>query len=172
MTGTEESFWLVKALAKSGLSDYEIARRTGINRIHGASLETPGPTPHSPLGDSGSGDWEVIDLPACCYLLGSYLGDGHINHRPPGTWTLRVARDRQHERIVTKVMAAMEQTFPFRRATRFAAATGACEVVTITHRPSHAPSLSTDPAASTSAQSSVRTGSWRSCMPGNLTVSH
>jgi hypothetical protein len=69
---------------------------------------------------------------AYCYLLGAYLGDGHVTHRPPNTWTLRIACDRQYEQIIGEVMTAMELTFPGRRATRIQSSSGASDVLTIT----------------------------------------
>lgn len=68
-----------------------------------------------------------------CYLLGCYLGDGHLNYKPPGAWTLRLSCDRQYEGLMEEMMSAMETTFPGRRATRFPASKGASEVVGISH---------------------------------------
>jgi hypothetical protein len=60
--------------------------------------------------------WEVVDEAAYWYLLGCYLGDGHVTHRPPGGWTLRVASDQQYESIIEEILAAMDTTFPGGRA--------------------------------------------------------
>ena len=82
---------------------------------------------------------------AYSYLLGCYLGDGHVTHRPPGTWSLRIACDRKYTRIIEEIMAATSATFPGRRPTRFPASGGASDVVAICHPavgrafPQHAP---------------------------------
>jgi hypothetical protein len=77
--------------------------------------------------------WEVPNWPRYCYLLGSYLGDGHVTHRPPNGWTLRIACDRAYPGIIEEVMCSMAVTFPSRTPTRFPASSGASDVVSISH---------------------------------------
>ena len=132
MTRTEESFRWVESLVNEGLSDYEIARRTGINRSTVQRWRHRDRPPGLGLGPAAA-EWGVCDAHAYCYLLGAYLGDGHVNHRPPHTWALRLACDRQYRQIIAEIMAAMEATFPGRRATTFQTSTGACDVVAIIH---------------------------------------
>lgn len=68
-----------------------------------------------------------------CYLLGCYLGDGHVTHRPPNTWVLRIACDRQYPGIITEIRHAMELVFPGRDSTQIRSSTGASDVVSICH---------------------------------------
>jgi hypothetical protein len=75
----------------------------------------------------------VPDARQYCYLLGSYLGDGHVTHRPPGGWTLRIACDQRYPGIIDEVRRAMETTFTGRLSTRFPSSTGASDVVNISH---------------------------------------
>jgi hypothetical protein len=133
MARTEHDFWLVKSLAASGLSDYEIARRTTVNRSTVQRWRHREAPPRTEAGARGAETWKVGHAASYCYLLGAYLGDGHINHRPPNSWTLRISCDRQYIQIIDEVMAAMELTFPGRRSTRFQASTGASDVVSIVH---------------------------------------
>jgi len=75
----------------------------------------------------------VPDAPTYCYLLGIYLGDGHLVHRPPHGWTLKVACDRQYASIVSAIRAAMERTFsPCQSRLHTVAASGE-DVVSISH---------------------------------------
>lgn len=133
MKRPEESFRWVKSLVETGLSDYEIARRTGINRSTVLRWRHRDRPPGLMLGPTAIAEWAVCDAPAYCYLLGAYLGDGHVSHRPPHTWALRVACDRQYRQIIAEIMLAMEATFPGRRATTFQSSTGACDVVAVIH---------------------------------------
>jgi hypothetical protein len=65
--------------------------------------------------------------------LGVYLGDGHISHRPPSSWSLRIACDRRYQAIIDEVRRAMNLTFPGRTSTRYPSSTGASDVVAICH---------------------------------------
>lgn len=77
--------------------------------------------------------------------MGCYLGDGHVSHRPPNGWTLRVAADRQYPGIIDEVLRAMAVTFSGGRPTQRPSSTGAAEVLGISHRtigcafPQHGP---------------------------------
>jgi hypothetical protein len=78
-------------------------------------------------------DWRVRDPTHYCYLLGCYLGDGHVTHRPPNGWTLRIACDQTYLGIIEEVMRSMAVTFPPGRPTRFPASTAASDVLSISH---------------------------------------
>jgi hypothetical protein len=78
-------------------------------------------------------EWRPADPQAYGYLLGAYLGDGNILHRPPIGWTLRIACDQRYESLAEEVMNAMEATFAGRRATKFHSSSGASDVVQISH---------------------------------------
>lgn len=126
-------FYRVKALAEQGLSDYKIAELTGIARPTVQRWRHRALPPWTSLRVSEAEDWSVQNVYAYCYLLGCYLGDGHLNYQPPGSWTLRLSCDRQYDALMEEMMTAMETTFPGRRATRFRASKGASEVVGICH---------------------------------------
>jgi hypothetical protein len=132
MTGTDAQFRQVKALTESGLSDYRISELTHVPRatvLRWRKRDSPLIKPDRVPARS----WLVNDQPVYCYLLGCYLGDGHVTHKPPRSWTLRVACDRRYESIIEEVRAAMSATFPGRDPTRRAASVGASDVIAITH---------------------------------------
>ncbi|MFL5823300.1 MAG: helix-turn-helix domain-containing protein [Solirubrobacteraceae bacterium] len=133
MSRTEDNFHSVKALAEMGLSDYQIAARTGVNRSTVQRWRHRDHPPYARLGVSDADAWRVEEPAAYCYLLGCYLGDGHVTHRPPGTWALRIACDQLYRHIIDEIMAALAATFPGRRPTRFASSSGASDVVAICH---------------------------------------
>lgn len=133
MWRTEEQFELVKQLAVQGLSDYKIAAATGVPRgtvLRWRHREDP---PHAHLSAVAASKWRVVEAVAYCYLLGAYLGDGHVTHRPPNTWVLRISCDRRYGAIIDEVRAAMDATFPGRLSTRFPSSTGGSDVVGICH---------------------------------------
>jgi hypothetical protein len=75
----------------------------------------------------------VPDPRAYAYLLGCYLGDGHLTHKAPGTWTLRVACDRAYPSIEDEIATAMERTFPGARARRWARRGAAADILCVCH---------------------------------------
>jgi transcriptional regulator with XRE-family HTH domain len=100
MRRTDDDFYRVKALVGLGLSDYKIAERTGVDRstvLRWRKREHP-PYAHLPSADA---EWNVPDPDAYSYLLGCYLGDGHVTHKPPGGWVLRIACDRRYAEIIS-----------------------------------------------------------------------
>ena len=73
MDKKELAFYQVKSLVDLGLSDYEIARRTGVNRstvLRWRRRDEP------PVDHALPVDWRPADPAAYCYLLGCHLGDG------------------------------------------------------------------------------------------------
>jgi hypothetical protein len=78
-------------------------------------------------------DWRVLDERAYSYLLGCYLGDGNIVHKPPRTWTLRVACDVAYPNIQAETASAMAITFDRARVCIRPYAHKAANVVSITH---------------------------------------
>jgi hypothetical protein len=131
MAGSEKAFWSVKALVETGLSDYEIARRTGVNRSTVLRWRRRSDPPLGAIIDTNA--WEPADPSAYCYLLGCYLGDGHVTHKPPNGWTLRVACDRGYPGIIGEIRRAMESTFAERGPRQWPASAGASDVVSISH---------------------------------------
>ncbi len=100
-------------LLEAGLNPCEVARRTGIprstvrhwrdgDRRAGAGLpacETCGHPVHRP---------EALPAEHYAYLLGLYLGDGHISAFPRGVFRLTIYLDRKYEGIVASCESAME----------------------------------------------------------------
>ena len=133
MRRTEDEFEAVQRLARAGLSDYRIASLTGISRATVQRWRHRVRPPTGRIRAADVVDWQVTHGGAYCYLLGCYLGDGHLAHRSPNGWTMRIACDRRYEEIIDEIQAAIALTFPGRRATRFQASTGASDVLTISH---------------------------------------
>jgi hypothetical protein len=133
MPPTDEQFRRVKALAEMGLSDYQVAARTGIPRSTVLRWRRRDLPPGARLGSVQGSAWKVEASDAYSYLLGCYLGDGHLTHTHPTTWVLRVACDQKYPEIIREIMTAMRLTFPGREPTRFASSTGASDVVAICH---------------------------------------
>lgn len=104
---SEESRNAVRALLGSGLSDYEIARRTGVGR---STVQTwrhrgfPVPTAPAPFQPER---WDEGVRKRYAYLLGIYLGDGTIS-RHGNHFGLHVALDTAHPGIIEECSDAIE----------------------------------------------------------------
>jgi hypothetical protein len=133
MWRTDAEFGCVKQLVSAGLSDYKIAALTGIPRATVLRWRCREHPPHAGLGPLKAADWVVCEPASYCYLLGCYLGDGHLIHRPPNGWTLRIACDRRYPAIIDEIRTAIAVTFPGRSSTRIAASSGASDVVSVSH---------------------------------------
>lgn len=133
MQWTGKDFSEVKSLVALGFSDYQVAKLTRVPR---ATVQRWRHREVAPLSAAPTIDptrWHVPDPVIYCYLLGSYLGDGHLTYKAPRTWTLRVSCDREYTAIIEEVRHAMEATFVGRRATKIQVSTGAADVVSICH---------------------------------------
>lgn len=131
MTLPAKAFYGVKRLCDQRMSDYGIAALTGIPRPtvqRWRHLDEP-PGRRYAIHE----EWRPADPEAYCYLLGAYLGDGNIVHRPPNGWILRIACDQRYEALVDEVMNAMETTFSGRTPTKFCSSSGASYVVQVCH---------------------------------------
>jgi hypothetical protein len=131
---TNDDFRRVKKLLAEGLSDYRAAQVTGVPRstvLRWRNMDMP-PGKHAAGADLAT-SWEAHDAAAYCYLLGCYLGDGHLIHRPPNGWALRIAADQQYDGIAREIIAAIETTFPGRAPSRFASSSGASDVIQVSH---------------------------------------
>jgi hypothetical protein len=133
-------------LASAGLSDYSIAGRTGIARSTVQRWRQRGWA----TGGRNIPSWQVPDPDRCCYLLGCYLGDGHVLHHPPNGWTLRLACGRAYPEIIGEALVARAATFRPRQPTRRALPSAASDVLSISHPgvgsafPQHGPGLKHD----------------------------
>ncbi len=92
----------VRELLGTGLSDYEIAARTGVKRAtvqrwrrHGFPVGWTAPVPIAIDPDR----WEPHRREAYSYLLGLYLGDGNIS-RHGSTFSLCISCDGKYPRLI------------------------------------------------------------------------
>ncbi|MCW2995464.1 MAG: hypothetical protein JWQ18_2959 [Conexibacter sp.] len=104
-----------------GWSDVKIARATGIPRAtvrdwrragvvaeaSRATCAACGGAEHDPL---------ALDRPAYAYLLGLYLGDGHLARGARDVYRLRIYVDARHPRLAEGVAATMRRVLPDSRA--------------------------------------------------------
>jgi hypothetical protein len=104
-----------RRLISAGMPDRDIARVLGVPRQTVRTWRGRGSPRHerravaTPL-------WRPHDEAAYAYLLGLYLGDGHITHRARVCF-LRLSLDLRYESILTEATAAIEATVatPVRR---------------------------------------------------------
>jgi hypothetical protein len=94
----------VSKLLGTGLSDYEIGRRTGVSRSSVQRWRTRG----TARGDqSNPGAWLPLDPRSYSYLLGIYLGDGYIAHPSPRSVVLEISLDPKYPGIVDECSVAI-----------------------------------------------------------------
>jgi hypothetical protein len=106
----------VLRMVAEGVSDYEIARRTGISRGTVLDWRCGGGRLAVRPGDSDRCDGcgavhsiEDLNRQAYSYLLGQYLGDGCIwRSARTGTCYLRIACDAKYSGIIAECCAAIE----------------------------------------------------------------
>jgi hypothetical protein len=104
----------------------------------------------------------VHDEASYAYLLGCYLGDGNIVHKPPLTWTLRIACDAQYPGIQQTITRAMTAVFEDAHARVRPYTRGAANVVSITDPAIGRAFPQPGPGRSTSARFASNTGKGRS----------
>jgi hypothetical protein len=132
-----EEVRLVERLVADGLSDYAIARETGVPRST-VSNWRHGRTPQR-RRDQASPTCEAcgnacLPLPpdreqAYAYLLGQYLGDGAITTHPRGVFRLTVYGDAQYVDITSEVMDAMRVVLPGNLVNSHQHGTGRCVAI-------------------------------------------
>jgi hypothetical protein len=110
---TQEEVQLVDDLIARGLNDCEISRRTGIPRGTVRDWRRGLQPNFNRRFASSPGTIEIADEQevAYTYLLGLYLGDGHIT-RLARTYRLRIALHGIYPGIVGSCIAAMETLLP------------------------------------------------------------
>jgi Homeodomain-like domain len=118
-------------LAGQGLNNCEIARRTGVSRPTIREW-AGGKLPHSfeqksmlygrPSDSArlcarcGAGEHRFNRFStAYAYLLGMYLGDGHISRGRRDVFRLRIALDKKYPLIVEECAAAMQAVMPWNK---------------------------------------------------------
>jgi hypothetical protein len=106
----------VLRLVSLGMNDCEVSRRTGVPRTTVRSWRL-GRVPHM---DRRAGchrcghpehHFEALP-PSYVYLLGIYLGDGHISQHRRGVCRLTISLDARYQGIVAEARAAMQTVLP------------------------------------------------------------
>jgi hypothetical protein len=90
----------------TGLSDYEIGRRTGVSRSSIQRWRTggaPQPACDPPL------NWRVPDRRSYSYLLGIYLGDGYLANASARSPVLEISLDPRYPGIVEECSIAIRR---------------------------------------------------------------
>lgn len=118
-------------LTRQGLNDCEVSRQTGVSRCTVRDWRA-GRLPHSfkrkrllygrpnglgPECRRCGGDEHRIDAfsTAYIYLLGMYLGDGHISSGPREVFRLRIALDTKYPLIIAECAAAIQAVVPWNK---------------------------------------------------------
>src|SRR5689334_17942422 len=109
----------VMTLIERGLNNSEIAREMGIARPtvrdwrHGRGVRHKQRRSIEACGACGHPAHDYYSLPTVeyPYLLGMYLGDGHIS-RYPRAWRLRITLDMAWPGIILRCLNAMQAVFP------------------------------------------------------------
>jgi hypothetical protein len=100
----------VLAMLRTGLSVREVARRTRIPRnTIGYWHRNPVPKRVRPRVSDAA--WRPVPAAVYCYLLGMYLGDGHIVARGDSA-LIRLTLDERYPAIVREATAALLRVFP------------------------------------------------------------
>jgi hypothetical protein len=122
---------LVLDLIEAGLTDTEIARRTGVPRRTVLDWRT-GRIPRADISPCGFAKHLPLPGPEYAYLLGLYLGDGCLSatHRP-GVWRLRIFADSRYPGIVEECAAAMQAIFPSQHANRLTRRASRCTEISM-----------------------------------------
>ncbi|MEA2144141.1 MAG: hypothetical protein QOI64_2571 [Solirubrobacteraceae bacterium] len=97
----------VIGLCATGKSDYEIARLTGVPRSTVQKWRRSKPKRSRERDFTG---WRPPDGETYCYVLGLYLGDGHIVHRNGRAGHMRLYLDDAYPRLIAEASAALHLT--------------------------------------------------------------
>jgi Homeodomain-like domain len=99
----------VEALISTGISDYEIARRTGISRSTVQRWRTCG----APTTTTKPEAWGPRNRETYSYLLGMYLGDGYIAQASRSS-VLEISLDPRYPEIIEACSGAIWETIGVR----------------------------------------------------------
>src|SRR5205807_2446831 len=121
----------VVALFGRGLSDYQMAARTGVGRGTVRNWRIAGTPPSTILRAELAESWMVSDAPTYCYLLGAYLGDGTVCVTKG--IRLQIVNDQCYPGVTKEILDAMAITFPYRPPRSYPSSTGDSDVLCISH---------------------------------------
>ena len=121
----------VIALLGTGLSDYKIAKRTGVKRCTVRNWRRASEPPQTVAREELAAAWTVPHDPSYSYLLGAYLGDGTICVQR-GVW-IQIVNDRRYPGISEEILMAMATTFPGRSPRSHKSWAGESDVLCISH---------------------------------------
>ena len=98
----------VLALVRMGLTDREIANRTGVPR---STVGRWRRRPRRRRSVAADPTWRPTDRSAYAYLLGLYLGDGHIVVRGASA-SFRLSLDDRYPGVVDEAITAIRCVLP------------------------------------------------------------
>jgi len=98
----------VQELLAQGLNDCEIARRTGIPRGTVKHWRHQGPPGRTWRTRAAAYDLTTLPREPYAYLLGLYLGDGHLARHRRGVFRLGIYLDQRYPGIIESCSLAME----------------------------------------------------------------
>jgi hypothetical protein len=116
-------------LLASGKNDYAVARELGIPRSTIYHRRRDEPLLSRPDPDALAA-WRPDDAEAYCYVLGLYLGDGHVA-APRGHPVFRLSLDGAYPEIIESAVRALEQSFPGITVRRYVKGDGAWVVIQV-----------------------------------------
>jgi hypothetical protein len=119
------------SLLVDGRSDREVACRLGIPRSTVGHWRRARKGPLHEASPDASVDWRPLSATAYSYLLGTYLGDGHVVVASARSARLVITLDTRYPGIVDEVRAAMATTFTAARVSSFLRMGGSCQALQI-----------------------------------------
>ena len=96
---SEADFHEAQRLCASGLSDYEVGRRLGIARTTVQNWRKRTSPPRGTCRVGSGRSFVVTDPVRYAYLLGAYLGDGHLCRTSANSWRLSIYCDSAYPEI-------------------------------------------------------------------------
>ncbi len=119
MTRPAEDVRRVAQLLGEGLSQAEVARKTGVPRSTVQTwvrqgLDVRCSPPRAAWHTNGCHHVELVPRGPYAYLFGLYLGDGYVSGNANGVYRLRVALDQRYPAIIAACGDAMAAVLPNR----------------------------------------------------------
>ena len=112
-----EVYERVLALIGTGRSDYEVARLTGVPRSTVQKWRTAQSNKRLRAADPAA--WSPVAARTYSYVLGLYLGDGHVVVRRGRGRDLRLYLDSAYPQVIDEAAGALAALFPPARVCRY-----------------------------------------------------